>query len=167
MDYIQFTDLEGLKIATEMERRGREFYDHAAKIATNPGAVELLTLLAKDEEIHEEQFRTLAEKLASANLEMMYYEEEVSAYLSAVAADVVFPQGLMGLVKNHSYDSPQAVLEAGIQSEKDAILFYSEIVDHAQHERSAVAFREIVRQEKTHLSKLQRMLMAVAQGAEE
>ena len=164
--FIQFSDLEGLKIAAEMERRGGEFYRHTAKIATNPETVALLTLLAKDEEIHEREFHMLAERAASANLPLEYYSDEVSAYLSAVAADVVFQSGLMGMVKNQSYDSAEAILQAGIQSEKDAVLFYSEMIEHVTHEKSAAAFQEIVRQEKSHLAKLQKMLMTLTRRSE-
>ncbi len=166
MQNLRFSDLEGLRIASEMERRGGEFYRHAARVSKNPDAVTLLSRLAEDETIHEQEFKRLAEQLLKnkdAQEEDPYYSEEVSAYLSAVAAEVVFKGGLMDLVKDQGLDSPEAILKSAIRSEKDSVLFYSEMVLQARSESTRQVFQEIVRQEKFHLNKLQRMLMDMAE----
>ena len=165
MSNTQFSDLEGLKIAVEMERRGGDFYRRTAKVATNPKTVELLEALARDEEIHEKEFHSLAAQLADADLANEVYDEETSAYLSAVAADVVFQKGLMALVKDQGYERPESILTQAIESEKDAIIFYGEMIEQARMPKAAVAFREIVRQEKTHLAKLSRQLLALLEEA--
>ncbi len=157
MQTIRFSDQEGLRIAAEMERRGGEFYRHASRVAKGPEAVALLRRLADDELIHEQEFHRLREKLAAS--EETFYDEETSAYLSAVAADVVFQGGLMGLVKDRGFESPTAILQTAIQSEKDSILFYAEMMQQAKSPQAASVFAEIVRQEKFHLGKLQKMLM--------
>ena len=51
-----FTDLEGLRIAVEMERRGEAFYRRAAKISKSPETVALLESLAEDEKRHNAEF---------------------------------------------------------------------------------------------------------------
>ena len=43
-----FSDVEGLRIAVEMERRGEDFYRRAAKVSRSQETVSLL----KSEEIH-------------------------------------------------------------------------------------------------------------------
>ena len=159
MKTIRFSDLEGLRIAVEMERRGGEFYHHAARIATNPETVALLNALAADEIEHEREFAKMADALPQRQDESDYYDEETSAYLSAVAAEVVFQDGLMGLVKDRAFESPRAILETAIQSEKDSTLFYSEMILQAHSTQAAAVFQAIVHQEKSHLRKLQKMLM--------
>ena len=166
MNYIRFSDLEGLRIAVEMERRGCEFYRHAVRVAKNPKTIELLTKLAADEEEHEKEFALMLDALPQRQIESDYYDEESSAYLSAIAAEIVFQDGLMGMVKNKAYESPQAILEYSIQSEKDSTLFYSEMIMLAKNPSAAAVFRAIVRQEKSHLSKLQQMLMELGRVKE-
>lgn len=44
-----FTDLEGLRIAVEMEKRGEDFYRRSAKVSKSKETVSLLGRLADDE----------------------------------------------------------------------------------------------------------------------
>ena len=64
----------------------------------------------------------------------------------------------MALGAKHGFDSPQAILEGAIESEKDSILFYSALASATQDENSRVVFREIERQERGHLNQLTQML---------
>ena len=41
-----FTDLEGLRIAVDMEKRGEDFYRRAARVSKSPEMVALLNELA-------------------------------------------------------------------------------------------------------------------------
>ena len=47
-----FTDLEGLRIAVDMEKRGEDFYRRAARVSKSPEMVALLNELAADEVGH-------------------------------------------------------------------------------------------------------------------
>ncbi|MEE1199963.1 MAG: ferritin family protein [Christensenellales bacterium] len=150
-----FNDAEGLRIAVEMERRGERFYRRAAKISRAQDAVALLNQLADDEVYHAREFQRLYE------LEMERrgdapedaYDDETNAYLTAMAADVVFPGGLMALRKT-GFDDVRAVLTTAIASEKDSILFYTELARLAGDGSAAEIFREIARQERGHLARL-------------
>lgn len=158
MQNLRFSDLEGVRIAIEMERRGGEFYRHAARISKNARAIELLTKLAEDEAVHGSEFEKLLSQLLQTRGEdqEQFYSEEASAYLSAVAADVVFSGGLMELARDRGFESPVAILKSAIQSEKDSVLFYSEMALLASGAQTRSVFEEIVRQEKHHLNKLQK-----------
>ena len=150
-----FSDSEGVRIAVEIERRGGDFYRRAAKITKSESARAFLNELAADEETHMREFSKLCDRL-SAGDDRVYSAEE-SAYLSAVAADVVFTDGLRGLART-GLESPRAILEHSIQSEKDSILFYGEMAGLTRDEQARALFRDIIAQEKMHLSRLQRML---------
>ena len=116
-----FNDLEGLRIAIEMEKRGEALYRKAARVSKKREVVDMLTALATDEVAHAAEFSRLYEEALSRRAEHASYGEEASAYLSAVAADIVFPDGLMAL-REEGFDNVRAVLDYAIASEKDSIL---------------------------------------------
>lgn len=150
-----FSDSEGVRIAVEIERRGGDFYRRAAKITKDERARAFLSELAADEEAHMREFSKLCERIGAQGDQA--YSAEESAYLSAVAADVVFTGGLRGLART-GLESPRAILEHSIQAEKDSILFYGEMAALTRDEQARALFRDIIAQEKMHLSRLQRML---------
>ena len=65
--------------------------------------------------------------------------------------------GLRGLART-GLESPRAILEHSIQSEKDSILFYGEMASLTHDEQAQRLFTDIIAQEKMHLSRLQLML---------
>ena len=106
-----FNDLEGLRIAVEMERRGEDFYRRAARVSRSEETVSLLNRLAADEIVHARECERLREAALAVREDAAEeaYDEETTAYLNAVAADIVFPDGLMAL-RRVGFESPQAVL---------------------------------------------------------
>ena len=153
-----FSDLEGIRIAIEMERRGESFYRRAAKVSKSQDTVEMLLCLAADEMYHKAEFERLYKlESESGNMSDKAYDDETNAYLTAIAAEVVFPRGLMAL-KDEGFENPEAVLQNAIASEKDSILFYSEMQDRASDQHAKDVFGEIIRQERGHLFRLQRQL---------
>ena len=155
-----FSDLEGLRIAVEMERRGADFYRYAARISKKPEAAALLHQLCCDEERHQREFQARYDAQRDVDgAASELYDAETSAYLSAVAADIVYPGGLVSMAREDGLNSPESILHGAIQSEKDSILFYTEVWMRAKDERSKAIFLEIAEQEKEHLSSLQQMLL--------
>lgn len=161
-----FNDLEGIRIATEMELRGEAFYRRAAQMSKSPEAVELLNALADDELYHMQEFGRLYERecdhYRGVGAPSSHYDDETNVYLGAIAADIVFPGGLMALRKE-GFDSPAAIFRQAIDSEKDSILFYTELAAKAGSERAARIFREIIKQERGHMLRLQMMLAQLAE----
>ena len=157
-----FSDVEGLRIAVEMERRGEDFYRRAARVSRTQETVSLLNALADDETMHCREFQRLHD-IACARKEEHgeeVYDDETNAYLSAIAADLVFPGGLMAL-RQVGFEDPRAVLTTAINSEKDSILFYTELAAHSRDEEARKTFEEITRQERGHLARLLHKLAAL------
>ena len=156
-----FNDLEGVRIAAEMESRGEQFYRRAARVSKSPETIALLDSLADDEVLHRQEFVRLYQDACAhyqrEGIPCVDYDEETNAYLSAIAADVVFPEGLMTL-RRQGFESPEAILAAAIDSEKDSILFYTELAARTGDGHARDLFLEIVRQERGHLSRLQKRL---------
>jgi rubrerythrin len=154
MQTCPFGDLEGLRIAAEMEKRGGEFYRLAARVSRSQEAKELLTSLAADEAVHLREFQKLYERAEAEN--RAPYAPERAAYLSAMAAEIAFPEGVVGAADK--LGSPEAILEHAIQSEQDSIRFYTELTKTTGCEPMASVFEDIIRQETGHLRRLQKML---------
>ena len=161
MENHPFSDLEGLRIAVEMEKRGVEFYHRAAKLTTSRHIAEMLEELAQEEADHQRDFSKLlsAQCAARGNEPAVCYSSETSAYLSAVAADVVFPGGLMEVGRRGGFDSLPAILTTAIDSEKNSILFYTELRDLTGDPLAREAFSSVIAQEKVHLARLQQQLV--------
>ena len=155
-----FSHSEGLRIACEMEKRGEAFYRRAAKLTTSDAAHALLVSLAEDECRHLREFERLYQRCLADGNQNEPYDDETNAYLSAVAADIVFPGGLMAV--RRGFDSPDAVLEYAIQSEKDSVLFYTELAMRSRNADSRDIFSEIARQERHHMMRLQERRMQEA-----
>lgn len=154
MQQCPFGDLEGLRIAAEMEKRGGEFYRLAARVSRAQEAKELLTSLAADEAIHLREFQRLYEKAESENRDP--YPPERGAYLAAMAAEIAFPEGVVGLAGQ--LESPEAILKSAIRSEEESIRFYTELTKATGCAPMASVFEDIIRQETGHLHRLQKML---------
>jgi rubrerythrin len=150
-----FNDLEGLRIAAEMEKRGEAFYRNAARVSKRREVVEMLEALADDERRHLREFNRLYEQAQATRDVFAPYDDEANAYLSAIAADIVFPGGLMAMRKQ-GFDDISAVLDYAIQSEKDSILFYTELSRMSTDAAARDMFTEIARQERGHMQALAR-----------
>lgn len=152
-----FSDLEGIRIAAEMERRGEAFYRRAARVSKSEATVNMLLSLARDEQLHRAEFERLYAVEEANGMSDRAYDDETNAYLTAIAAEIVFPQGLVAL-SGSGFEDPEAVLRYAIASEKDSIMFYTELQIHASDDHAKGVFGEITRQERGHLYRLQRQL---------
>ena len=149
-----FNDLEGIRIAIEMERRGRDFYGAVAKMAQNAP----LEVLRAEENAHMNQFRRLydlEQELLSGD---EAYSAETSAYLTAVAADIVFSDGLVSVGVRGGFSEPQVILAESIRSEQQSIDFYRALSETTRDAHAACVFREIIAQEQMHLERLRGQL---------
>lgn len=153
-----FNDLEGLRIAVEMEKRGAQLYRRAQRICTVQRAQALLQQLEADERGHEAEFYRLYQRQLDRHETWPDYSLEQSAYLSAMAADVVFSGGLVEMGRESGFDSPAAILRYAIQGEKDSLLFYGALMEQTSDQQAKAVFAEIIRQERGHLAALTQML---------
>ena len=73
-----FSDVEGLRIAVEMERRGEDFYRRAAKVSRGQEMVALLNALAADELLHGREFQRLHDLACARDAEARATFEEIA-----------------------------------------------------------------------------------------
>lgn len=158
MQVLDFNDLEGIRIAVEMERRGRDFYEMAARVSKNSGMKEMLQKLKGEEIVHMQQFGRLYEREQERADQVRPYSHETSAYLTALAADIVFSDGLVAVGVKGGFENPSVILEEAIGSEQDSIDFYSTLARETEDPRAREIFEEIIAQEKSHQVRLRAQL---------
>lgn len=176
-----FSDLEGLRIAIDIEKNGFEFYQKAYERTSNLEHKLLLGFLMQEESNHAAQFQAIYEKLKqnkTASDGEYLYDAEVSRYLQVLVEALIFPQN------NPFADNPElanGVLESGwqrqtpgenatdkvslstilriaLQAEKDSILFYDEMVKNARFPEAKQIFATFKAEEQGHVEKIQAMI---------
>ena len=153
-----FSDREAIRIAAEIERKGERFYRMALGVAKDGAASTLLQMLRDQEKAHAARFDAMLLKLPREEQQDGEYDLESSAFLSAIAAEVVFPGGVLASLMNHKLDTLRDILLYAIGSEKDSLLFYFEMLTDTQSETLRPVLREIIAEEKKHLYDLQALL---------
>lgn len=155
----QFTDKEALRIAAEIERKGERFYRMAQGVAGQGAVYNLLEMLRQQEYAHAARFEGMLQKITDKDDDMnVEYSMETNAFLSAIAAEVVFPGGILASLMNRELKTVRDVLLYAISSEKDSILFYMEMLLETKQDEWKQVLQEIIKEEKEHLYDLQRLL---------
>jgi len=145
-----FKSSELYRIAMQMERNGLAFYNEIARQADNEQTRAVYDYLASSEKRH---LRTFKKLLGSRELSApQSYKGEYRKYLKALLKDRVFPSSAIARSRA-AKSGPSAAMRAGINAEKDSILFYTELLDLVPPaDRTAVD--KILAEEKRHLRRL-------------
>lgn len=165
MDTKLFSDLEGLRIAIEIEDRGREFYSEAYKQAEKPEHKDLFLLLRDEEVQHHATFSKILDAVTAnkeAHSEEYLFDPDTSRYLTVLAEEHVFPPKATAAAKIAELKSVSAILSLAMQAEKDSILFYDELAKNAKFEDAKNIFKVLKEEEQTHVVKLREMIKAWA-----
>lgn len=142
---------EALFIACEMEKGAIQLYERALMLLANqnrgqePIRAQIAYTLA-DEKQHLSQFRELYTGLET--------EMERQLTLAAVSADVLFPGGLMGAVRQGLLEDERSMLAFAAAAEEKAAATYRRFADQSDDPRAAEMLRGIALEEDKHLKVL-------------
>lgn len=156
-----FSDLEGLRIAIEIEARGQLFYQQAYEKAQKDEHKETFLLLKNEEIHHQEKFVKIFNKINADKKAVSAeygFDPETSKYLSVLAEEHIFPKQSAIPAKLDELTTIDAILRMAIQAEKDSILFYDELANKAKFEDAKRIFASLKSEEQTHVVKLREML---------
>ena len=160
-----FSDLEGLRIAMEIEDRGREFYRQAYEWAVKPEHKELFMFLMTEEKHHYATFAKLFETIQArkeAQSGDYLFDADTSRYLTVLAEGHIFPPAEKMHEKIAQLTTIEAILVTALQAEKDSVLFYDELAANAKFEDARKVFAALKEEEKKHILKLREMIDAWA-----
>ncbi|MFA5393026.1 MAG: ferritin family protein [Candidatus Ratteibacteria bacterium] len=150
MALISYSACEIIKVAIEIEKNGYQFYTEAAKLTRSNSVAELFQNLAREEIQHQTFFEGLAKLIPCKEVNGTNQPDE---YLSAIADASIIQQkrGIKLVTEKRLTD--QEALDFAVQVEKNAILYYTELLRFVtEKERGMV--EELVAEEKKHLTNL-------------
>ncbi len=179
-----FSDLEGLRLAVDMERQGAAFYRQAHDGAHDPEQKMLFGFLMREELNHAAKFEAMYSELKankSAGDEEYFFDADVSRYLQALVETQVFPRDnpfaaepemANGVLRTGWQDQipgqsssvvlkAKGILQFALQAEKDSILFYDVMMNNAKFPAAKKVFADLKAEEQTHVEKLQELIRTV------
>ncbi len=149
---ILFSGNEIVDIAIKIEENGQAFYLAAAERAEDENLATALRKLADDEVEYKATFEALYKSDENYSLDAGY-NEEVDAYIKAMAAAQVFAPGKSVAELARSAKDIFEVLVLAMGAEKDSILYYSEMKEWVQPKDKDV-IAKVISEEKRHLKEL-------------
>ncbi len=163
MQKKEFSELDGLRIAIEIEKRGHAFYQQAYNQAQKDAHKELFLLLRDDETHHREKFEKIYNKFTENKSESeLSFDGETAKYLSTFADNLVFPKEEDAAKAISEFKTFDAILSVAMQAEKDSVLFYDELANKSKSEDAKRIFAALKAEEQQHVVKLREMIDAWA-----
>jgi rubrerythrin len=160
---VGFTASDLVEAAVQLERNGHRFYTAAADSLSSQRAKDLMHRLADDEVEHLKLFERLLTTVGLADVRESY-PGEYGVYLKAHVDSQVFTQRRMTQLLAQKAMSERDALQFGIDSEKDAILYYTEMIRFVPS-RDHTAVEGIIDEERRHLSQLVGLMKDTRQEA--
>jgi len=149
-----FNAAEVIDMGIAKERKRRDFYTLVAKKFKDKEMRELFTELKGWEEEHIQKFTDIRNSVEESEV-IESYQGEFEAYIKSLVDDMLYKQvstaNFAKYVRN-----PLAAIRYGMGFERDAILFFSELLRHMtpKHQEKIA---ELINEEKKHLMYLARI----------
>ena len=147
---------QALCVAVEMERRAIGIYERALLLAQDEGVIKGIRDILSDEQDHLRRFTAMQ---ADCGLE----KTEERMLLKALAAEVLFPGGVMEMEREQGLSSLKGLYAFAAENEKDAVETYLDFSKECDRPEAAEAFLSIAREESLHLAELKRHLEDAAE----
>lgn len=143
-----FNAAEVIDMGIEKEKKRRDFYALVAKSFKDKELKELFEKLAGWEAEHVKRFGEIRAKIE--NLEIAEsYQGEFQAYMKATVDDMLYNQ-VSAKDFSNNVKTPVQAIAYGISFEKDAIIFFNELLGYMESAyRDSVL--EVLGEEKKHL----------------
>lgn len=143
-----FNAAEIADMGIEKEKKRRDFYGLVAKNFKDKEMNSLFSRLRDWEDEHIKKFTTIRDEIKDTEITESY-QGEFEAYIRAMVDDRLYsevsPSGFAKNVKN-----PIDAIKYGIGFEKDAILFFNELIQFmAAHNKDKV--EKLINEEKQHI----------------
>jgi rubrerythrin len=154
MTMRNFSMLEAVEVAINMEEEGIRFYTLAEERVADPEMKRLFALLRDKEHQHVAYFRGvyhgLAAKEGGADAELWLLDPGVAAYFRAAVESAVFPvKGAAERVIAGLHDV-RDILRLALRAEKDSIHFYRDLLDHAPWPDARELLGKVIDEERRH-----------------
>jgi len=147
---------EVLRMAVEIEKKGKAFYDSVVNAVRDNKTKEIFQFLADEEVRHEKVFRSMLEEVEADSDRSPYDDTEMTLYFRSLIDRKIFPSGEEGEAMKKEIGVPEVAIKIAIGLEKDAILFFSELLRVTQEKEHPVINR-IIDEERDHIHRILRL----------
>jgi rubrerythrin len=147
---------EIIEIATNLEDSGEAFYRAAAEKASTTGIKALFEDLAVQEQYHRRAFQQMGRDVVKLTLTPEQWED-FQAYTRALLRQSFFAQPENALNLAASATEERSALQAALDFEKEALLFFHELKDVVKGDSQQTVER-IIQEERQHVQRLSAML---------
>ncbi len=144
---------EILKMAIEIEKNGKAFYDEVVQAVKDEKAKSVFQFLSDEEVKHEKTFRAMLMEIESIAADTPFDNSEVTRYFQSLIGQKVFPSRHEGKYLKDELGDPSVAARIALGLEKDSILFYHEMVPVTQEKDHAVIER-IIEEERDHIRRI-------------
>ena len=153
MSQMFFNEIEAARIAQDMEKNGLAFYQHAAGKSANAKVREIFQKLIEDEKKHLAAFAQLEATLEARRTAGTEFADDVElgAYIEQLLGTQVFCEKCGATVMLDKAKDDCSALAVSLQAERDAILFYQEMLNFVDSKEAKAAFEWILKEEREHL----------------
>lgn len=143
-----FSMSEIVDLGIEKEKKRRDFYGLCAERFDNKDIKELFTKLKDWEETHIKRISGIRSSIKEP-VETEGYKGDLNSYMQALLDDKLYddvsPAKFSANIK-----TPQDAILYGIGFEKDAVIFFTEIMNYTVDTRKEV-IKELIDEEKQHI----------------
>ena len=143
-----FSISEIVDMGIEKEKKRRDFYAMVSEYFKDKNMKELFLKLKNWEEEHIKKFSEIRDSIKEPK-ETETYEGEMSAYMRALVDDKLYSHVLPASFSKN-IKTPMDAISYSIGFEKDAILFFNEMVRYAVDSRKEMV-KKLVDEEKKHI----------------
>lgn len=143
-----FNIAEVIDIGIEKEKKRRDFYGLVAKKFRDKAMTDLFSKLRDWEEEHIKRFGIIRDS-SKAEEAQESYQGEFASYMKALVDDKLYRQvSAKDFARN--VKTPKAAIQYGLGFEKDAILFFNELLKYMEPYQTDKV-RELIEEEKKHI----------------
>ena len=143
-----FNMSEIVDLGIEKEKKRRDFYGLVAERFSDKNMKELFTKLRDWEDAHIKKFTEIRGSIKDIR-ETENYEGELNSYMQALLDDKLYDD-VSPAKFSVNVKTPLDAISYGIGFEKDAIIFFNEIMDYTVDARKDV-IKKLIEEEKQHI----------------
>lgn len=154
---MDFSNIDALKIALNIEKDGYDFYAAAATKTTDAKTKKIFLMLANEEKKHLSLIRKIQDDLIDPVTYFISDEAVVEDYLRRIIETKIFNKtdDIDTVIKEIKTDKD--AIRIAMQAEKDSLDFFTRMAELTRDNEGQNTFRQLARSEEYHLMELQRL----------
>ena len=148
----RYAGSEVLQMAVEIEKKGKAFYDGVVRSVKDPKTQDIFQYLSDEEVKHEKLFKSMLGEL-EAKSDSPYDDTETTLYFRSLIDRKIFPGQDEGQEMKKEMGDPAFAIRIALSFEKDAILFFHELLNFTRPEGRA-AVERVIEEEREHIRRI-------------